>query len=103
MKHMAEEEDGDVKKKINSIREELKEKEEELDGLEDLNQALIINERKTNDELQDARKELINVISFFSAFLQVSFFLIVILQEIDMLFQYITLSFSLRNWILGQG
>lgn len=60
MKHMAEEEDGDVKKKINSIREELKEKEEELDGLEDLNQALIINERKTNDELQDARKELIN-------------------------------------------
>lgn len=60
MKHMGEDEDLDVKKKMDTVREELKEKEEELDGLELLNQALIIKERKTNDELQDARKELIN-------------------------------------------
>lgn len=60
MKHMGEDEDLDVKKKMDTVREELKEKEEELDGLEQLNQALIIKERKTNDELQDARKELIS-------------------------------------------
>ena len=60
MKHMGEDEDLDVKKKMDTVREELKEKEEELDGLELLNQALIIKERKTNDELQDARKELIS-------------------------------------------
>ncbi|KAJ6982887.1 hypothetical protein NC653_025875 [Populus alba x Populus x berolinensis] len=60
MKHMGEDEDLDVKKKMDTVREELKEKKEELDGLEQLNQALIIKERKTNDELQDARKELIS-------------------------------------------
>jgi hypothetical protein len=60
MKHMGEDEDLDVKKKMDTVREELKDKEEELDGLEQLNQALIIKERKTNDELQDARKELIS-------------------------------------------
>ncbi|XP_074366478.1 factor of DNA methylation 4-like [Apium graveolens] len=52
--------DAEAKKKMESLEETLKEKEEDLEGLEDLNQALIIKERKTNDELQDARKELIN-------------------------------------------
>ncbi|KAG6485938.1 hypothetical protein ZIOFF_054505 [Zingiber officinale] len=33
---------------------------EEIEGLEDLNQALIVKERQSNDELQHARKELIN-------------------------------------------
>ncbi|KAL4571067.1 hypothetical protein LXL04_017817 [Taraxacum kok-saghyz] len=58
MKHMPEE-DMEAKKKFDSIKEELKEKEEELEDLEALNQALIVKERKSNDELQDARKELI--------------------------------------------
>ncbi|KAK2643022.1 hypothetical protein Ddye_024785 [Dipteronia dyeriana] len=59
MKHI-EEEDMEVKKKIESIQKDLKEKEEEYEGLEELSQALIIKEVKVNDELQDARKVLIN-------------------------------------------
>ncbi|GAA0175003.1 endoribonuclease [Lithospermum erythrorhizon] len=59
MRHMSEEGDMETKQRMESIKEELKDKEEELESFEDLNQALIIKERKTNDELQDARKELI--------------------------------------------
>lgn len=59
MKHMTEGSEND-EKKLESIEEELQEKEDELEGLESLNQALIVKERKTNDELQDARKELIS-------------------------------------------
>ncbi|PIN24385.1 hypothetical protein CDL12_02918 [Handroanthus impetiginosus] len=61
MKHITDEEgDMEDKNKLESIEKELMEKEEELDGLESLNQALIIKERKTNDELQEARKQLVN-------------------------------------------
>ncbi|KAI3514138.1 hypothetical protein L1887_12457 [Cichorium endivia] len=59
MKHMTDE-DVEAKKKFESIEKDLKEKEEELENLEELNQALIIKERLSNDELQDARKELIS-------------------------------------------
>ncbi|XP_024968306.1 protein INVOLVED IN DE NOVO 2-like [Cynara cardunculus var. scolymus] len=58
-KHMTDE-DVDAKKKLESLKEDLKDKEEELESLEDLNQALIIKERLSNDELQEARKELIS-------------------------------------------
>ncbi|XP_074289949.1 protein INVOLVED IN DE NOVO 2-like [Silene latifolia] len=58
MEHM--ERDAETKKKMEEINEELKEKEEELEDLEDMAQALIVKERKSNDELQAARKELIN-------------------------------------------
>ena len=61
MKHMRENRDMDMKIKMDEIQEELKEKEEELDDLEALNQALVVKERKSNDELQEARKELIGV------------------------------------------
>ncbi|KAJ7980848.1 factor of DNA methylation 1-like [Quillaja saponaria] len=60
MKHMGEDGDVDVKKKMEEIRVDLKDKEEEWEGMEELNQALIVKERKSNDELQDARKELIS-------------------------------------------
>lgn len=60
MKHMGENGDMDMKIKMDEIQEELKEKEEELDDLEALNQALVVKERKSNDELQEARKELIS-------------------------------------------
>lgn len=50
-----------MKKKIESLKETLKEKEENLEHLESLNHALLNKERKSNDEVQDARKELINV------------------------------------------
>lgn len=66
MKHMSEDGDMEAKKKMESIQEELKDKEEDLEDLELTNQALIVKERKNNDELQEARKELINVsLSYF--------------------------------------
>lgn len=65
MKHMEDDEDVDLKQKMKEIEESLKEKEEEMEFNEELNQTLIVKERKNNDELQDARKELIKVITLF--------------------------------------
>lgn len=61
MKHMGGDEDLKLKKEMDEIKENLKEKEEEMEALEELNQALIIKERRSNDELQEARKETIIV------------------------------------------
>ncbi|TKY48414.1 Factor of DNA methylation 4 [Spatholobus suberectus] len=58
MEHMGEGDDVE-KKNLDAIKSDLQDKEEELEGLEALQQALVVKERKTNDELQDARKELI--------------------------------------------
>nr|KAJ0213068.1 hypothetical protein LSAT_V11C400209240 [Lactuca sativa] len=68
MKHMTHE-DVEAKKNFESIKEDLKEKEEELEDLEELNQSLVIKERLISDELQDARKELIFVSFFSSSFI----------------------------------
>lgn len=51
-------------KRMKPLEEKLKEKQDYLEDLECLNQALLIKERKSNDEVQDARKELINVSLF---------------------------------------
>ncbi|TVU22122.1 hypothetical protein EJB05_31804 [Eragrostis curvula] len=59
MKHMPGEEDSESKKKIDELSEELQDKYEEMDAMESLNQTLVVKERKSNDELQHARKELI--------------------------------------------
>lgn len=59
MKHIGGD-DLEVIKKVEDIHKTLREKEEELDDLESLNQTLVVQERKSNDELQDARKELID-------------------------------------------
>ena len=65
MKHLGDQDDDAVQKKMKEMKQELDEKVDELEGLEDLNQTLIIKERQSNDELQEARKELIQVcISF---------------------------------------
>ncbi|KAI9117195.1 hypothetical protein K1719_011361 [Acacia pycnantha] len=61
MNHMGEDEDIKVEKEMDKIKEDLKDKGEELEAVEELQQTLIVKERKTNDELQDAGKELINV------------------------------------------
>lgn len=61
MKHMPGEEDSESKKKIQELNEELQDKYEEKEAMESLNQTLVIKERKSNDELQNARKELIKV------------------------------------------
>ncbi|KAK9063952.1 hypothetical protein SSX86_017824 [Deinandra increscens subsp. villosa] len=46
---------------INGLRDRLTEKEEELHDMDNLNQTLILREHMSNNELQAARKELINV------------------------------------------
>ncbi|KAI3885283.1 hypothetical protein MKW98_002675 [Papaver atlanticum] len=46
--------------KIEELTQKSEDKEEELESLEDLNQTLIVKERRSNDELQEARKELVN-------------------------------------------
>lgn len=61
VEHMGEDdEDEETKEKLAAIQEDLEEKEEELESLDALNQTLIIKEQKCNEELQEARKELIN-------------------------------------------
>lgn len=64
MKHMGDDGDVEVLQKVEAILKQLREREGELEDLEDLNQTLIVKERKSNDELQEARKELISVCSF---------------------------------------
>ncbi|KAL3528960.1 hypothetical protein ACH5RR_008282 [Cinchona calisaya] len=51
--------DVTVEKKIKQMKEEMDEKIEEMSSIEDLFQTLITKERQSNDELQEARKELI--------------------------------------------
>ncbi|KAJ1267306.1 hypothetical protein BS78_07G046200 [Paspalum vaginatum] len=58
VKHM-EGEGFDVKKRTEELTKELNERIEEMEDLEALNQTLVIKERMTNDEIQDAKKELI--------------------------------------------
>lgn len=65
MKHMGGEDDSGVRKKIEELSDELKEKMEEMDALEDLNNTLLAKERISNDELQRSRQELITVCEIF--------------------------------------
>ncbi|KAI3801511.1 hypothetical protein L1987_29618 [Smallanthus sonchifolius] len=60
MKHMIDEQRLVAKNKMKSIQNDLKEKEEELEYLESLNQTLIVQERKSNDEYVEGHKELIS-------------------------------------------
>ncbi|KAF5189451.1 Factor of dna methylation, partial [Thalictrum thalictroides] len=60
MKHMGGDDDQKIQEKMKEIDEELKDKIEEMEGLEALNQTLLVKERKSNDELQEARKELVS-------------------------------------------
>lgn len=68
MKHMGAEADT-TSKEFDKVSEELKEKDEQLEAMESANQALIIVERRTNDELEQAKKELIQVCIISIAFL----------------------------------
>ncbi|GAU31131.1 hypothetical protein TSUD_212380, partial [Trifolium subterraneum] len=62
MKHMEDEGDFDVLDMMDALHLDLREKEQSLRDMDALNQTLIIKERKSNDELQEARKELITCI-----------------------------------------
>ncbi|KAG8379731.1 hypothetical protein BUALT_Bualt07G0119900 [Buddleja alternifolia] len=59
MKHMGGDDDAAVQQKINQMNEQLMEKKDDLDSLEELNQQLLVKERQSNDELQEARTVLI--------------------------------------------
>nr|XP_023925170.1 protein INVOLVED IN DE NOVO 2-like [Quercus suber] len=61
MKHMGDDGDVEILEKVDTILKQLRDKGE-LEDLEALNQTLIVKERKSNDELQEARKELVNMI-----------------------------------------
>lgn len=60
MKHIEEESDQEVLENIDTLLKNLREKEEKYEDLVALNQTLIVKERKSNDELQEAFKELVN-------------------------------------------
>lgn len=72
LQHM-ENEDIDSKQKIDDMKEDLETKIEELDYIQTLNQNLIIKERMSNDELQEARKELIMVLHLYFLIMQIEY------------------------------
>lgn len=51
--------------KVDDTRNAIQQKEDELEYVETVNQALVVQGWKTNDELQEARKTLINVSDLF--------------------------------------
>ncbi|WCJ30961.1 XH/XS domain-containing protein [Euphorbia peplus] len=59
MNHLGNKDDAAVQKKMKEMSDDLQQKIEEMSSVEDLNQTLIVKERQSNDELQEARKELI--------------------------------------------
>ncbi|KAJ4842951.1 hypothetical protein Tsubulata_026607 [Turnera subulata] len=59
MKHFDNQDDEAVQSKMKEMEEELKEKIDDLHDVESLSRALTIKERESNDELQEARKVLI--------------------------------------------
>ena len=61
MKHMPGEEDSESKRKIDELSEQLQDKLDEMEASESLHKTLLLKERISNDELQDARKKLIDV------------------------------------------
>ncbi|KAL5703596.1 hypothetical protein ACHQM5_022125 [Ranunculus cassubicifolius] len=66
LRTMIKEKEGELEKASEKLNNELKAKEksleekEELEYLESLTQTLVVKERKSNNELQEARNELIN-------------------------------------------
>lgn len=65
MKHLGNDDDTAVQEQIKKMDDELKAKMDEMEGVEDLNQTLVVKERQSNDELQEARKELIKVLTSY--------------------------------------
>lgn len=62
MKHLGK--DAAVQSEMKEMNDKLEEKMEEMGDLENLNRILLIKELQSNDELQEARKELIDVRSY---------------------------------------
>ncbi|CAH9104711.1 unnamed protein product [Cuscuta europaea] len=62
MKHMGGEDDAAVQAKIKEMNEQLESKREEMQDLDEMNSALLKRERQSNDELQEARKALLQAL-----------------------------------------
>ncbi|CAN1806570.1 Factor of DNA methylation 1 [Linum perenne] len=62
MKHLEDQDDAAVKKTMKEYTDELEQKMEDLSSVETLNQTLIVKERQSNGELQEARKILIQAL-----------------------------------------
>lgn len=60
MKHLGDDDDAAIQNKMKEMNEELRQKIEDMNDLEDMNQTLVVKERQSNDELQEARKVLIS-------------------------------------------
>lgn len=58
LKHLEGEDDIDLHEKMEKLNEKLQQEKEELEALQS---SLVKKERESNDELQEARKELITV------------------------------------------
>ncbi|XP_073035057.1 factor of DNA methylation 1-like [Primulina eburnea] len=59
MKHLGGDDDAAAQQRIDQMKEQLEEKVDDLNYREELNRQLLAKERESNDELQEARKELI--------------------------------------------
>lgn len=66
LKKVMKEKNEELKKVMKEMNEKLEEERCELEELEDMNSVLLIKERQSNDEIQEARKESIRVITIFS-------------------------------------
>ena len=64
---------ADIVKKVDALHEDLREKEESLQEMDELNQTLIMIKRKSDDELQEARHTLIKVSVLFKLYLHFPF------------------------------
>ncbi|XP_043699820.1 NAC domain containing protein 52-like [Telopea speciosissima] len=56
----------EVQKKMDDLKKQLKERADEIEDLETLNRTLMVREHQSNQELQEARKELIEAMNEFS-------------------------------------
>lgn len=64
MKHLEDQDDVGVQQKMKEMDDDLNQKVEDMNDLHELYRTLVAKERESNDELQDARKELITVMFF---------------------------------------
>lgn len=62
MKHLGDDDDAAVQRKMKEMTEELDQKIDDMNHLEAMNQTLVIKQRQSNDELQEARNVLITAL-----------------------------------------
>jgi len=94
LKHMEDDEDVEILKKVDNLQKDLRDKEQSLQDIDALNQTLIIKERESNDELQEARQALVDVCVVLSNLSSYLLFKL-ICKGISMRFSLVSLCFHL--------